>query len=39
MAAKQQKNQKSLAFPAEVRGEAPKSAGEGTEAVRGGVWH
>jgi len=36
MAAKQQKNQKSLAFPAEVRGEAPKSAGEGTEAVRGG---
>jgi RNA-directed DNA polymerase len=36
MAAKQQKSQKMLAFPAEGRGEAPKTAGEGTEAVRSG---
>ena len=34
MAAKQQKNQMELAFPAEGRGEAPKAAGGGTEAVR-----
>ncbi len=36
MAAKQQKNQKRLAFPSEGRGEAPQAAGEGTEAVRAG---
>src|SRR4030042_638360 len=36
MATKQQKNQKRLAFPAEGRGEAPKSAGGGTEVVRAG---
>lgn len=36
MAAKQQKNQMKLAFPAAGRGEAPKAAGEGTEAVRAG---
>jgi RNA-directed DNA polymerase len=36
MAAKQQKNQMKLAFPAEGRGEAPKAAGGGPEAVRAG---
>jgi RNA-directed DNA polymerase len=36
MAAKQQKNQLKLAFPAEGGGEAPKFAGRGTEAVRAG---
>ena len=36
MAAKQQKNQPRLAFAAEGRGEAPKAAGEGTEAARAG---
>lgn len=36
MAAKQQKNQMKLAFPAEGRGEVPKAAGGGTEAVRAG---
>jgi RNA-directed DNA polymerase len=36
MAAKQQKNQLKLAFAAESRGEAPRAAGEGTEAVRAG---
>ncbi len=36
MAAKQQKNQMKLAFAAEGRGEAPKAAGEGTEAVKAG---
>ena len=36
MAAKQPKNQKRLAFPAEGRGEAPQAAGEGTEAARAG---
>jgi RNA-directed DNA polymerase len=36
MAAKQQKNQLKLAFLAEGRGEAPKAAGEGTEAARAG---
>jgi RNA-directed DNA polymerase len=36
MAAKQQKNQKRLAFPSEGRGEAPQAAGEGTEAVKAG---
>jgi RNA-directed DNA polymerase len=36
MAAKQQKNQMRLAFPAEGRGEAPKAAGGGTEAGRAG---
>jgi RNA-directed DNA polymerase len=36
MAAKQQKNQLKLAFAAEGRGEAPKTAGGGTEAVRAG---
>lgn len=36
MTAKQQKNQLKLAFPAEGRGEAPKSAGGGAEAVRVG---
>jgi len=38
MAAKQPKNRKRLAFPAEGRGEAPQAAGEGTEAASG-VWH
>ena len=36
MAARQQKNQLKLAFAAGGRGEAPKTAGEGTEAVRAG---
>jgi RNA-directed DNA polymerase len=36
MAAKQQKNQQRLAFAAGGRGEAPKTAGKGTEAVRAG---
>jgi len=36
MTAKQLKNQMKLAFPAEGRGEAPKAAGGGTEAVRVG---
>ena len=36
MAAKRQKSQMRLAFPAEGRGEAPKAAGGGTEAVRAG---
>ena len=36
MAAKQQKNQMKLAFAAEGRGEAPRAAGGGTEAVRAG---
>jgi len=36
MAAKQPKNQLKLAFPAEGRGEAPKAAEGGTEAVRAG---
>ena len=37
MAAKQQQNQMKLAFAAEGRGEAPKAAGEGTEAVK--AWY
>jgi len=36
MAARQQKNQMELAFAAEGRGEAPKAAGGGTEAVKAG---
>jgi RNA-directed DNA polymerase len=36
MTAKQRKNQMKLAFPAEGKGEAPKAAGGGTEAVRVG---
>jgi RNA-directed DNA polymerase len=36
MAARQQKNQMKLAFAAEGRGEAPKAAGGGTEAVKAG---
>ncbi|MGD0826929.1 MAG: hypothetical protein ABSA09_02435 [Desulfobaccales bacterium] len=36
VAAKQQKNQMKLAFAAEGRGEAPKAAGGGTEAVKAG---
>jgi RNA-directed DNA polymerase len=36
MATKQQKNQMRLAFPGEGRGEAPKTAGGGTEVARAG---
>jgi RNA-directed DNA polymerase len=36
MTAKQRKNQMKLAFPAEGKGEAPKTAGGGTEVVRVG---